>query len=149
MVSVIMLVVIGLCIGWIVWMRRRRARAYTAPVPPGGEAPRDLSARCLCARELVLGGGAVCRRHRVLSSGTRARADASSCRWPARRSGTAAARGKCSAARQRNGLSRRPRAIGTGCMARGPLAGGDIMSVQSLVMLQICTLQFHTGSPNS
>jgi hypothetical protein len=36
MVSVIMLVVIGLCTGWIVWIRRRRARVYTAPIPPGG-----------------------------------------------------------------------------------------------------------------
>ena len=40
MVSVIMLVVIGLCIGWIVWMRRGRARAYTAPAMPGG-MPRE------------------------------------------------------------------------------------------------------------
>ena len=36
MVSVIMLVVIGLCTGWIVWIRRRRARVYTAPIAPGG-----------------------------------------------------------------------------------------------------------------
>jgi hypothetical protein len=43
MVSVIMLVVIGLCTGWIVWMRRRRARVYTAPVPPGG-MPRETLA---------------------------------------------------------------------------------------------------------
>ncbi len=43
MVSMIMLVVIGLCTGWIVWMRRRRARVYTAPVPPGG-IPRETLA---------------------------------------------------------------------------------------------------------
>ncbi len=43
MMSVIMLVVIGLCIGWIVWMRRRRARAYTAPATPGG-MPRETLA---------------------------------------------------------------------------------------------------------
>jgi tetratricopeptide (TPR) repeat protein len=36
MTSMIILVCIGLCIGWIVWMRRRRARVYTAPPPPGG-----------------------------------------------------------------------------------------------------------------
>jgi hypothetical protein len=43
MVSVIMLVVIGLCTGWIVWMRRRRARVYTAPVPPGGMSRETLA----------------------------------------------------------------------------------------------------------
>jgi hypothetical protein len=43
MVSVIMLVVIGLCIGWSVWMRRGRARAYTAPAMPGG-MPRETLA---------------------------------------------------------------------------------------------------------
>ena len=35
MVGVIMLVVIGLCIGGIVWRRRRRWQAYTTPVSPG------------------------------------------------------------------------------------------------------------------
>ena len=34
--SMIILVFIGICIGWIVWIRRRRARVYTAPIPPGG-----------------------------------------------------------------------------------------------------------------
>jgi tetratricopeptide (TPR) repeat protein len=43
MVGMIMLVVIGLCIGWIVWMRRRRARVYTAPATPGG-MPRETLA---------------------------------------------------------------------------------------------------------
>jgi len=43
MVSMIMLVVIGLCIGWIVWMRRRRARAYTAPAPLGGISHETLA----------------------------------------------------------------------------------------------------------
>ena len=43
MVSVIMLVVIGLCIGWIVWMRRGRARAYAAPAMPVG-MPRETLA---------------------------------------------------------------------------------------------------------
>jgi len=43
MVSVVMLVVIGLCIGGIVWMRRRRARAYITPVAPGG-VPRETLA---------------------------------------------------------------------------------------------------------
>jgi len=43
MVSVLMLVVIGLCIGWIVWMRRRRARVYTAPTPPGGISHETLA----------------------------------------------------------------------------------------------------------
>jgi hypothetical protein len=42
MVSVIMLVVIGLCIGGIVWMRRRRGHAYTMPVSP--EAPHETLA---------------------------------------------------------------------------------------------------------
>jgi Tetratricopeptide repeat len=35
MVSVLMLVVIGLCLGGIVWMRRRREHAYSPPVLPG------------------------------------------------------------------------------------------------------------------
>jgi tetratricopeptide (TPR) repeat protein len=43
MVGMIMLVVIGLCIGWIVWMRRHRARVYTAPAAPGG-MPRETFA---------------------------------------------------------------------------------------------------------
>jgi predicted negative regulator of RcsB-dependent stress response len=43
MVSVVTLIVIGLCIGWIVWMRRRRARVYTAPATPGG-IPRETLA---------------------------------------------------------------------------------------------------------
>src|SRR5207244_2002021 len=105
--------------------RVRHARLARGPA-------RDLSAPGFYARELVLGGGSVCRRHRRLSPGTCARAEASSCRWPARRSGTAAARGERNAARQRNSLTRRPRAIGAGCMARGPAAEGDIMSVKSL-----------------
>ena len=36
MVSVVMIVVIGLCIGGVVWMRRRRWQAYDPPVSPGG-----------------------------------------------------------------------------------------------------------------
>ena len=43
MVGVIMLVVIGLYIGGIVWMRRRRWQAYTTPVSPGA-IPRETSA---------------------------------------------------------------------------------------------------------
>ena len=43
MVSMVMPVVIGLCIGWIVWMRRGRARAYAAPAMPGG-MPRETLA---------------------------------------------------------------------------------------------------------
>jgi len=43
MVSVIILVVIGLCIGLIVWMRRRSARAYAAPVSPGGMSRETLA----------------------------------------------------------------------------------------------------------
>ena len=85
-----------------------------------GHAPRDLSAQCLCARELVLGGGEVYRSNRRISPDTRDRAEASPCRWPARRSGTAAASSERNAARQRHRLTRHPRAIGAGCMARGP-----------------------------
>ena len=43
MVSVIMLVVIGLCIGGFVWMRWRHARAYVAPVLPGGVSRATLA----------------------------------------------------------------------------------------------------------
>jgi len=43
MTSMIILVCIGLCIGWIVWMRRHRARVYTAPATPGG-MPRETLA---------------------------------------------------------------------------------------------------------
>ena len=39
MVSMIMLVVILLCTGGIVWMRRRRGPVYATPVSP--EAPRE------------------------------------------------------------------------------------------------------------
>ena len=40
MVGMIILAVIVMCAGWIVWMRRRRTRAYTTPVQPGG-IPRE------------------------------------------------------------------------------------------------------------
>ena len=40
MVSVVMIVVIGLCIGGIVWMRRRRWQTYAPPISPGG-IPRE------------------------------------------------------------------------------------------------------------
>ena len=43
MVSVVILVVIVLCTGGIVWMRRRRWQAYATPVSPGG-IPRETSA---------------------------------------------------------------------------------------------------------
>ena len=43
MSSVIMLVIIGLCIGGFVWMRRRHARAYIAPVLPGGVSRETLA----------------------------------------------------------------------------------------------------------
>ena len=72
---------------------------------------RDLSAPCLCTRKLVLGGGKVYRSHRRLSAGARDRAKASPCRWPARRSGTAAASCEHDAARQPNRLTRHPCAI--------------------------------------
>jgi tetratricopeptide (TPR) repeat protein len=42
-VSMIILVAIGLCTGWIVWMRRHGARAYTATVPPGGMSHEALA----------------------------------------------------------------------------------------------------------
>lgn len=41
--SVVVIVVIGILAGWIVWMRRRRGRAYAAPVSPGG-IPRETLA---------------------------------------------------------------------------------------------------------
>ena len=80
----------------------RRARDHS---------PRDLSAPGLCARERVPGRGEVSRSHRRLSAGTRDRAEASPCRRPARRSGTAAARGERGAARPPNRLTCHPRAI--------------------------------------
>jgi hypothetical protein len=43
MVSVVMLVVIALCIGGIVWMRRRRWQAYTTAASPG-VIPRETLA---------------------------------------------------------------------------------------------------------
>jgi len=43
MTGMIILVVIALCTGWIVWMRRHRARAYTAHVPPGGISHEALA----------------------------------------------------------------------------------------------------------
>ena len=43
MVGMIILAVIIMLAGWIVWMRRRRTRAYTTPVTPGG-IPRETLA---------------------------------------------------------------------------------------------------------
>jgi hypothetical protein len=76
---------------WLQKILLRHARSARSPV-------RDLRAPGLYTRELVPGGGSVCRRHRRLSPDTRARAEASSCRWPARHSGTVAAYGECNAA---------------------------------------------------
>jgi tetratricopeptide (TPR) repeat protein len=42
MVGMVMLAVIVMGVGWIIWLRRRRARAYIAPVPLGG-ASHDLA----------------------------------------------------------------------------------------------------------
>ena len=36
MVSLVVMAVIVLCIGWIVWRRRHRGRAYAAPITPAG-----------------------------------------------------------------------------------------------------------------
>ena len=36
MVSLVVLAVIILGVGWIVWRRRRRGQAYTAPITPAG-----------------------------------------------------------------------------------------------------------------
>jgi hypothetical protein len=43
MVSIVVLAVIVLCVGGIVWWRRRRWQAYAAPVAPG-EIPRETLA---------------------------------------------------------------------------------------------------------
>jgi hypothetical protein len=43
MVSIIMLVVIGLCVGWIVWRRQCRRQAYAAPVTPEGISRETLA----------------------------------------------------------------------------------------------------------
>jgi hypothetical protein len=44
MLSIGILAVIVLCVGGIVWMRRRRYQAYTTPVSPG-TIPRETIAR--------------------------------------------------------------------------------------------------------
>ena len=59
MTSMIILVCIGLCIGWIVWMRRHRARVYTAPATPGGMPRETLALDAFAHGNLVLGGGEV------------------------------------------------------------------------------------------
>lgn len=41
--SLIMLVIIGLCVGWIVWRRQLRRHAYTTPITPEG-IPRETLA---------------------------------------------------------------------------------------------------------
>jgi hypothetical protein len=41
--SIVVVAVIVLCVGWIVWLRRRRWQAYAAPVTPG-EVPREILA---------------------------------------------------------------------------------------------------------
>ena len=43
MTGMIILAIIALCVGWIVRMRRHRARAYTAHVPPGGISHETLA----------------------------------------------------------------------------------------------------------
>jgi predicted negative regulator of RcsB-dependent stress response len=43
MVSIVMLVIIGLCVGWVVWRRQLRRHAYAAPVTPAG-IPRETLA---------------------------------------------------------------------------------------------------------
>lgn len=43
MESIIMLVVIGVGVGWIIWRRGRRRQAYAAPVTPAG-IPRETLA---------------------------------------------------------------------------------------------------------
>ena len=57
MMSVITIVVIGLCIGWIVWIRRRRARVYTAPIPPGGILRETLALDALAHGNSYLAEG--------------------------------------------------------------------------------------------
>ena len=99
MVSVIMLAVIGLCIGWIVWIRRRRARVYIAPIPPGG------------IRRETLALDAFAHGNSYLAEGKRAGSETCPCRREARRSGTAATRSERHTAYQRIILTRHPRAV--------------------------------------
>jgi Flp pilus assembly protein TadD len=43
MVSIILLVVIGLCAGGIIWRRQRRKQVYAAPVTPEGISRETLA----------------------------------------------------------------------------------------------------------
>ena len=57
MVSVVMIVVIGLCIGGIVWMRRRRWQAYASPVSPGGVPRENLALKAFAYGNSCLAEG--------------------------------------------------------------------------------------------
>ena len=104
MESVVILVVIVLCTGGIVWMRRRRWHAYAAPVSPGGIPRETFTLKAFTQGNACLVKGGF-RSDRCISPGTRARSEASLCRRSACRSGTAATGGECATARRRNRLT--------------------------------------------
>src|SRR5712691_3893171 len=70
MVSVVMIVVIGLCIGWIVWIRRRRWPTYAPPVSPGAIPRESLVLKAFAQGNACLAAGkfaeAITAFHQVL-----------------------------------------------------------------------------------
>jgi len=70
MVSVVMIVVIGLCIGWIVWMRRRRWPTYAPAVSPGAIPRENLVIKAFAHGNACLAAGkfaeAITAFHQVL-----------------------------------------------------------------------------------
>jgi hypothetical protein len=57
MESIIMLVIIGLGVGWIVWRRGRRRQAYAAPVASAGISPETLSLQAFTRGNTYLAEG--------------------------------------------------------------------------------------------
>jgi Flp pilus assembly protein TadD len=55
--SVVILVVIALCLGGIVWMRRRRWQAYATPVSPGAIPHETLVLRAFTHGNTCLAAG--------------------------------------------------------------------------------------------
>src|SRR5712671_6442128 len=99
MLSIGILAVIVLCIGGIVWMRRRRWHAYTTPSSPGTIPRETLALRAFAQGNSCLAEGkfteAIAAFQQALEIEPK-----HPCRWPARRSGTAAASCERDAARQ-------------------------------------------------
>jgi len=55
--SVVVMVVIVVCVGWIVWRRRHRGHASTAAVPPEGIAHENFALKAFAHENTCLAEG--------------------------------------------------------------------------------------------